>query len=65
MNREDGMHGTIIIIDYFLQFVERGTAADEALALAKTRLYTTYRERMKREEYLATIELLERIAASM
>lgn len=65
MNREDGMHGTIIIIDYFLQFIEQGTATDEALARAKRRLYATYRERMKREEYLATIELLERIAASM
>ena len=57
------MNGAIIIIDYFLQFIEQGTATDEALTSAKTRLYTMYRERMKREEYLATIELMERIAA--
>lgn len=56
------MHGTIIVIDYYLQFIETGATTDEALAAAKIRLMNSYRERMKREEYIATIDVLERLA---
>lgn len=53
------MTHAIIVIDHLLQNIERGNKDAEKSAKA---FLMRFREEMKKEEYLATYELITRIA---
>lgn len=53
------MTHTVLVIDHLLQNIECGNKDAEKSAGA---FLTRFREEMKREEYLATYELITRIA---
>ena len=56
------MNEVIIILDYYCQQLEAGCNAREAADRTHSFMYNKFRETMKRDEYLATYDLVTRLS---